>query len=123
MRDLVVSGAGRGLTIITTHDSLFSVDFGKQLRELRSKKGIGLKRLGPTLGVNYTYLSKLEHGETQPSADLVRRIAEYFDCDRDTLLLAAGKVPEDVLAILRNNPEEALRMLRERYPQGAAKKE
>lgn len=88
------------------------MDFGKRLRDLRNQRGLGLKRLGPQLGVSYTYLSKLEHGEIQPSADLVGRVADYFDCDRDQLLLAAGKIPEDILAILREQPEAALAMLR-----------
>jgi transcriptional regulator with XRE-family HTH domain len=94
--------------------------FGEQLKRLREQKGLGIKRLAPQLRVNYTYLSKLEHGELQPSVDLVKRIADYFGCERDLLLLAAGKVPDDVLSILREQPEESLRMLRTRFARQVA---
>jgi hypothetical protein len=50
-----------------------------------------------------------------PSPELVGRVAEYFDYDRDQLLLSAGKVPDEILAILRENPQEALEYLRERF--------
>jgi transcriptional regulator with XRE-family HTH domain len=91
------------------------MEFGQILRELRTKAGIGIKRLAPELKVNYTYLSKLENGEINPSAELVDRVANYFDYNRDTLLLSAGKIPEEILGILRENPDEALNFLRERF--------
>ena len=67
------------------------MDFGQILRQLRARTGIGIKRLAPQLDVSYTYLSKLENNEINPSAELVGRVAEYFKYDRDSLLLSAGK--------------------------------
>lgn len=92
-----------------------AVDFSRILKQLRSESGLGIKRLAPELGVNYTYLSKLEKGGIRPSEEVVERIAHYFNYDRDTLLLAAGWVPADVLKILRQNPDDALGFLRERF--------
>lgn len=89
--------------------------FGSILRQLRSERGQGIKSLAPELGVNYSYLSKLENHTIMPSPELVGRVAEYFNYDRDQLLLSAGKVPEEILAILREHPEEALDYLRERF--------
>jgi transcriptional regulator with XRE-family HTH domain len=91
------------------------MEFGKILRELRTRQGIGIKRLAPILGVNYTYVSKLENGDIGPSEQLVERVASYFGYDRNKLLLSAGKVPPEVLAILRDNPDEAIEFLRERF--------
>jgi transcriptional regulator with XRE-family HTH domain len=91
------------------------MDFGQILRKLRNQSGLGIKRLAPELNVSYTYLSKLENGEINPSADLVERVAEYFDYDRDALLLSAGKIPPEILTILRENPDDALAFLRERF--------
>ena len=91
------------------------MEFGGLLRNLRSKKGIGIKQLAPELGVSYTYLSKLEHNLVRPSQELVERIANYFSYDRDRLLLAANKVPSDILEILREYPDDAIVLLRERF--------
>lgn len=89
--------------------------FGFLLRKLREREGIGIKKLAPDLKVSYTYLSKLENNKVLPSEDVVGRIAEYFDYNRDSLLLAADKIPDDVLRILKSNPEETIRFLREEY--------
>ena len=92
--------------------------FGKILRQLRTGAGVGIKRLGPELGVTYTYLSKLENGEVNPSTELVGRVAAYFKYDQDRLLLAAGKVPPEVLRILQNHPDDAVEFLRRHFGRG-----
>jgi transcriptional regulator with XRE-family HTH domain len=92
--------------------------FGTVLRQLRTKTGIGIKGLAPRLGVSYSYLSKLENDEVGPSEELVGRVAKYFRYDRDRLLLSAGKVPQDVLDILRENPDKAIQFLKERFGRG-----
>jgi transcriptional regulator with XRE-family HTH domain len=89
--------------------------FGKLFRQLRSKTGLGIKRLAPELGVSYTYLSKLENNELKPSEEFVQRAARYFRYDRDHLLLSAGKVPPDVLKILREHPEDAIELLKAKF--------
>jgi HTH-type transcriptional regulator, competence development regulator len=91
------------------------MEFGEILRSLRGKKAIGIKRLAPELGVSYSYLSKLENNEIRPSEDLVNRIAAYFHYDKDQLLLSAGKVPAEILTILREHPDDAITFLRERF--------
>jgi HTH-type transcriptional regulator, competence development regulator len=91
------------------------VRFGDILRQLRSARGQGIKGLAPELGVDYSYLSKLENHTIMPSPELVGRVAKYFNYDRDRLLLSAGKVPDEILTILRENPEEALEYLREQF--------
>ena len=89
--------------------------FGEIVRGLRKDRGEGLKRVAPAIGVSYTYLSKIENNRVSPSDELVGRMAQYFGEDRSALLLAAGRVPPDVLEILRNNPNEAVRFLKERF--------
>jgi transcriptional regulator with XRE-family HTH domain len=89
--------------------------FGKLFRHLRSKTGLGIKRLAPELGVSYTYLSKLENNELNPSEEFVQRAAKYFKTDRNHMLLSAGKIPPEVLKILREHPEDAVELLRARF--------
>jgi len=91
------------------------VRFGNILRELRNKSGTGIKRLAPELGVSYSYLSKVENEVLPPSEQFIERVSEYFGYDQDRLLLSAGKVPEEILQILRDNPDEALDFLRKRF--------
>ena len=91
------------------------MDFGEILRQLRTGKGVSIKRLAPDLGVTYTYLSKLENSEAGPSEKFVARVAEYFNYDRDELLLSAGKVPQEIMEILRTHPQDAVEFLRERF--------
>lgn len=87
--------------------------FGAALRRLRARDGISIKRLAPALGVNYSYVSKLESGSARPSEELVQRVARYFNVAPDPLLLAADRVPDDVLRILQEEPEEAVATLRD----------
>lgn len=90
-------------------------EFGAILRELRGTAGIGIKRLAPELGITYSYLSKLENNQIRPSEELVERVANYFNYDRNRLLLAADKVPPEILRILQEHPDDALGYLRERF--------
>jgi HTH-type transcriptional regulator, competence development regulator len=90
--------------------------FGRVLRQLRTRSGVGIKTLAPELGVSYTYLSKLENSDVRPSEGLVRRVAKHFECDRNELLISAGHVPPEVLKIFRDHPREAMEVLRERFP-------
>ena len=91
------------------------MEFGGILRGLRTTAGLGIKRLAPDLGVSYTYLSKLENKDIRPSEKLVRRVARYFDYDADRLLMSTGRIPDEILEILRENPEEAVEYLRQRF--------
>lgn len=91
------------------------MEFGTILRNLRTKAGLGIKSLAPELDVTYSYISKLENNELRPSEEFIQRVAKYFDYDNDRLLLAAGKVPAEVLEILREHPEEAVEFLREHF--------
>ena len=103
------------LTKHSTHPMNKKSRFGQLLRDLRHESGVSIKRLAPELGVTYSYVSKLEHGATLPSEDLVYKTAKYFSTDPDLLLLAAGRVPPEVLRILQEHPEDALAFLRKRF--------
>ena len=65
--------------------------------------------------MTYTYLSKLENDITAPSEEFIERVAQHFSYSKDHLLLAAGKVPPDILKILQDHPEAALQFLKERF--------
>jgi len=75
-------------------------DFSSQLRVLRTKNKLGIKSLARDLGVSYTYISHLECGRAKPSAELIKKLAAYFQVNEDDLILTIGKFPADVEKIL-----------------------
>ena len=89
--------------------------FGVVLRNLRTKKGISIKKMAKDIGLDYTYISKLENSRVNPSSDVVKKISGYLNYSSDELLLLAGKIPDDIKEILINNPREAARYLRRKF--------
>ena len=85
--------------------------FGARLKELREQAGLSQGELANKVGVNFTYLSKIESGvRPPPSEKVILRLAEVLDADRDELMTLAGKVPSDIAEMLKNR--ETLQFLR-----------
>lgn len=91
------------------------LNFAETLREIRTKKGLGIKTLAKALDVNYTYISKIENSKQVPSEAFIEKIAKVFNCDEEELRVLAGKIPEDIAEILKNNPKEAINYLRKEF--------
>jgi transcriptional regulator with XRE-family HTH domain len=90
--------------------------FGQYLRTLRKQKHVSQRDLAAQIGVDFTYLSKIETGTlAPPSEDVIRRIAQVLDTNENELINRAGKVPGDLKATLQDNPllSKVLRMLSE----------
>ena len=88
-----------------------SQEFGTRLRELRKQAGLSQRELADKIGVNFTYLSKIESGVLPPPSEkVIVRLAEVLNVDKDELMLLAGKIPSDIAQILKNR--EALQLLR-----------
>lgn len=95
--------------------------FSTLLKQLRQKRGVSIKKLAVELGVNYTYISKLENSKANPSPEVINRFAHYFDYNADELMIAAGKIPKDIKEILKNNPKEAIAYLRRKFISGKSR--
>ena len=54
------------------------MDFGQRLRELRRERKLTLRALADAVGVDFSYLSKIENGKAGylPGAETIRSIAE-----------------------------------------------
>lgn len=89
--------------------------FGIFFKAARKNKGYSIKSLAQELNVNYTYLSKIENEHTVPSEEFIRNIARLFGYDEEELLVRAGRIPPDVIRIIRDNPKEAIEFLRRRF--------
>ena len=46
----------------------------------RHGKGISKAHLARAVGVSRSYVTKLENGQSQPSAEVMFRVAQYFGC-------------------------------------------
>ena len=61
--------------------------FGEKLRILRQKNDISLRELADALGFSsHAHLGRIETSEKKPSAELVLKIARYFDVSTDQLM-------------------------------------
>lgn len=74
--------------------------FGERLRELRKAKNLSQRALAEKIGMDFTYLSKVESEKLDfaqyPSEGLIRKLAEALEADVDELLLLAKKIPPDI---------------------------
>ncbi len=89
------------------------MDFGKRLRQLRQERNIGIKKLAKILGINYTYISKMESGNTYPSEALIIKISRVLDHDPDELMLLAKKLPPDWKHVIYKDPAHVADIIRE----------
>jgi transcriptional regulator with XRE-family HTH domain len=90
-----------------------TIAFGDLLRQKRRAVGVSQRRLAELVGVDFSYISKLENGRLPaPAADTIARIAENIGCATEDLLAAAQKLPDGVGSILSGNPA-AVRFLQE----------
>ena len=69
------------------------------IRELREKKGITQTKLAEILGVGRTTITMYEKGTIVPPADILRKLADYFNVSVDYLLGREETVKEEKPAI------------------------
>lgn len=73
------------------------------LKKLREKKGVYQKDVAAYLGVERTTYVKYENGDSEPSFEMLGKLADYFDVSIDYLLGREGKDP---VALLGGFPME-----------------
>jgi transcriptional regulator with XRE-family HTH domain len=88
--------------------------FGQRIKELRKAKGLGQRAVAAQVGINFTYLSKIENDKVDfaafPSEDTIRKLAKVLEADVDELLLMAEKIPDQIRQRVLERPE-AFRMI------------
>ncbi len=83
--------------------------FGDTIRELRLGARLTQRQLAQTIGIDFTYLSKLEndHGEP-PSEETIAKLADAVGADRETLLALAGKIPLELKKLAGQDQQFAM---------------
>jgi len=87
---------------------------GQRLKALRRDTNLTLRELGKKVGVDFTYLSKIENDKTDnrpPSADLLSRLAQVLNADEGELMLLARRIPEEAKKIFTTD-KNALQFFR-----------
>lgn len=69
-------------------------ELGDYLRELRTRKRLSLREVEDISEASSSYLSQVEQGKRQPSADLLRKIAPAYGTSVRDLLTKAGYLDE-----------------------------
>jgi transcriptional regulator with XRE-family HTH domain len=73
-----------------------------------------VRQVAARIGVEPSYLSKVERGEEAPPSELrIRALADDLGEDPDVLLALAGKVSSDLQAIILRRPALMAEILRE----------
>ena len=72
--------------------------FGQKIKSLRKAKRITQLELAERIGVDFTYVSKIENDRTirTPAESTIRKIAEVLDVNAEELILLARKVPQNL---------------------------
>jgi len=79
------------------------VNFGERVKQLRSERNLTQPQLAQAIGIEQSYLSKLENDKSVPSADIFQSILKAFGVDVATFL--EGVDEKQVFRDLRQVPE------------------
>ncbi len=83
--------------------------FSDHIRKLREMKQVSdssysLRKVAGRIGVEPSYLSKVERGDVPPSEKLVASLASELGEDADILALLAGKIPAGFIELVQKHP-------------------
>jgi transcriptional regulator with XRE-family HTH domain len=72
-------------------------NFGTLIKQARKDKGYSQRELAKKLGVDFTYLSKLENDSAKyaPKEDVIRKLAHYLSLEEKKLVFLAGRIPTE----------------------------
>jgi transcriptional regulator with XRE-family HTH domain len=94
-----------GILFLETRREI-AMNFGAQIRELRKEQDISLRDFADRVGMDFTYLSKIENSKVEPpSEEKIRSMAKELSIDPEQLLSLAGKVSsEQIRSAVASNP-------------------
>jgi len=85
---------------------------GKELRALRQNTSLGIKTVANRVGMNYTYLSKIENGYKVPSREIILKLCALYGENPDRMVSKLGMLPADIQEIISQNGKEVFNILR-----------
>jgi HTH-type transcriptional regulator, competence development regulator len=86
----------------------------KRLELQENDPQFSLRKVAAAIGVEPSYLSKIERGEQPPPGEqTIVALAKELGEDADVLLALAGKVSADLQAIIRKRPKLFAELIRD----------
>ena len=94
------------------------ITFGSLIKQARKDQGYSQRDLASKLGVDFTYLSKLENDNVKyaPKEEVIRNLANYLNLEENKLVFLAGRLPtedEDLVKEYYENMPLLFRRMRE----------
>ncbi|MDJ0715948.1 MAG: helix-turn-helix transcriptional regulator [Prochloraceae cyanobacterium] len=79
--------------------------FGQVIRQARKNKGYSQRELAKLIGIDFTYLSKLENNRADypPKEDVIKIIAQELQLDCEELIFLAGRIPSNYSSLLQEH--------------------
>ena len=68
------------------------MSFSKRLTSVRKERGLTQQQISELMGIHLSQVKRYESGDTQPSLDVLRKIALALNISADTLLFDAGGI-------------------------------
>lgn len=78
----------------------FLMSFAKRLAAVRKERGLTQQQMAEVIGIHLSQVKRYESGDTQPSLDVLRKIALALNISADVLLFESSE----------RGPSEDLRM-------------
>jgi len=75
-------------------------DLAKRIKELRNRKGMSQEILAEESGLSLRTIQRIENGETEPTGDTLKRLANALNVNPDELIDWTIKEDRDFLKIL-----------------------
>lgn len=94
-----------------------AVKLGETIRRLRKVNGLTQAQLAKAIGVDESYISKIETGRLPytPSEETLRLLAQVLKADQLELLALAQKTPEELQSVVDSpSAREFFELVRER---------
>lgn len=95
------------------------MQFGQFIRQAREKmlesdRAFSLRQVAARVAIEPAYLSKIERGIfPPPSQEVIVKLADVLNEDRDVLLALAGKLSSDLQSIIMQRPKLFADLLRQ----------
>lgn len=88
--------------------------FGEIIRQAREEKNLILRQVGAELDIDQAIISKFERGERKPTKEQVQKFADFYNLEKDRLLIAW--LSDKVIYDLENESlaEEVLKVAEQR---------